>query len=396
MSITPKAPVRRLWLSVLCGYLALGATLQELPGYVTVKFGAGPAVTGLAIGAAFLATAVCRPFAGRAGDAGRARPVVMAGGGLTAIAAAGHLLAPGVGVLLVARLLMGAGEAALFSAGLPWVLAGVPAGRRGRVAGWFGLSMWGGLTLGPLLAVAVHGLAGGTAVWRMVTALPLISTVLVFTTGGQVRPYAEPPAGIPPAQVPQRERSDWPKRAREVVPAGAGVPGLVLGLAAYGYGAITALVVLYLSSEHLGGERVALSIYAIAFLVTRSVGSPQVDARGPVLLARMSVAVETVGLLLVATGTSTVPVLAGVAITGVGLGTIYPATSALTLQRANARLPGAAMGAMTSLWDLGILVAGPVSGLLAGRAGYPTAFTVAAGISVTALLLTTSLRPSPQ
>ncbi|MFT9480633.1 MFS transporter [Streptomyces sp. 11-1-2] len=130
--------------------------------------------------------------------------------------------------------------------------------------------------------------------------------------------------------------------------------------------------------------------------MTRSVGSPQVDTYGPVLLARLSVGVEAVGLLLVATEPGTVPVLAGVAITGVGLGTIYPATSALTLQRANARLPGTAMGSMTSLWDLGILVAGPVSGLLAGRLGYPTAFAVAAGISATALLLTTSLQPSPQ
>ncbi|MGH7866106.1 MAG: MFS transporter, partial [Candidatus Dormibacteraceae bacterium] len=120
-------PKRRLWLGVLCGYLALGATLQELPVYVGTKFGQGPLVAGLVVGAAFAAAALVRPFAGRAGDAGRARLVVVTGGAITAVAALGHLLAPNVGVLLLARLLMGAGEAALFSGGLPWVLSGTPA-----------------------------------------------------------------------------------------------------------------------------------------------------------------------------------------------------------------------------------------------------------------------------
>lgn len=378
MATSAAVPVRRLWLGVLCGYLALGATLQELPEYMVGKYQAGPAATGLAVGAAFLATAIFRPLAGRAGDAGRARPVVMAGGALTALAAVGHLLAPTVGLLLLARLLMGAGEAALFSASLPWVLAGTPADRRGRVSGWFGLSMWGGLTLGPLLAVLVHDLAGATAVWLMVVALPLISTVLASTTGHQPRPAEAEPL--------------LPKRLRDVLPAGVGLPGLVLGLSAYGYGSITALVVLYLTTQHIGGQSIALSIYAIAFLATRFLGSPQVDRRGPVVLAKLSLAVEAVGLLIVAFGTTQTGVLIGAAITGIGIGTIYPATSALTLHRTGAVRPGVAMGSMTSLWDLGILVAGPVGGVIAGWLGYPAAFVLAAAVSAFALVLAFALR----
>src|SRR3981081_1160132 len=107
---------------------------------------------------------------------------------------------------------MGAGEAALFSAALPWVLAGTPAGRGGRVAGWFGLSMWGGLALGPLLAglghrwggaaagwgagwrrgrlrpVLAHRGGGAAAVGWLVAALPVVSGVLVASTRPPVRP----------------------------------------------------------------------------------------------------------------------------------------------------------------------------------------------------------------
>jgi hypothetical protein len=42
--------------------------------------------------------------------------------------------------------------------------------------------------------------------------------------------------------------------------------------------------------------------------------------------------------------------------------------------------PGLAVAAAASLWDLGILAPGPIGGLLAGRLGYRSAFTVAAGV----------------
>lgn len=128
MTEREPTPVRRLWAAVLLGYLALGATLQELPGYVVQKYHGGPATAGVAVGSAFLAAALARPFAGRAGDAGLARTAAMAGGAMTALSAVGQLFAPDVAALIAWRLLMGAGEAALFSGALPWVLTGVPAG----------------------------------------------------------------------------------------------------------------------------------------------------------------------------------------------------------------------------------------------------------------------------
>lgn len=129
-----SVPVRRLWVAVLAGYLAFGATLQALPSYVPEKFGGGALASGTAVGIAFLATACARPFAGRLADAGWSRPVVVTGGVLAAVGGLGQILAPDLALLLVARLVMGAGEAALFSAALPWVLSGTQVARRGRLA----------------------------------------------------------------------------------------------------------------------------------------------------------------------------------------------------------------------------------------------------------------------
>jgi MFS family permease len=87
-------PVRRLWVAVLCGYLALGATIQVLPQFVITRFHSGSLMAGTAVGIAFLATAAVRPFAGLFADSGRARRTVSFGGVLGALGGLGHLWAP--------------------------------------------------------------------------------------------------------------------------------------------------------------------------------------------------------------------------------------------------------------------------------------------------------------
>jgi MFS family permease len=378
MSASRRVPVVRLWACVLFGYLALGATLQELPSYVAARFHAGPLVVGVTVGLAFAGTAAARPLAGRAGDAGRSRSTAIAGGLLTAVAAAGHLLAPDLWVLLAARLAMGVGEAALFSSTLPWVLAGVPPSRAGRIAGWFGLSMWGGLSVGPLLAVVAGHAGGASAVWSLVIALPLASVALLATTPRQTaRPLTARARG-------------W----RDLLPRGTGTVGVILGLAAYGYGTLTALLVLFLGTRGLGGSAIqalGLAIFSAAFLVTRAAGSPLVDRYGGLAVARWVLLAESAGLALVAMAHTGPVALCAVAVTGVGLGLIYPASTRLTLDRAAGPAAGAAVGTMTSFWDLGILAAGPTGGLVAESIGFRAAFWTAAAMVLVSLALTSML-----
>ncbi|WP_190276717.1 MFS transporter [Catenulispora acidiphila] len=374
MTQVQPPPVRRLWSAVFFGYLALGATLQELPGYMTSKFGDGPTIIGVAVGIAYLGTAVTRPFAGRAGDAGLARNVSVAGGAITTLAALGQLTAPSALVLIIFRLLMGIGEGALFSGCLPWVLTGIAADRRGRIAGWFGLSMWGGLALGPLAAVGVNHLGGSTATWWTIFGLPLVSSVLIASTRPQ------------PAVSPRREIR--PQGWRDIVPIGVSVPGIVLGLAAYGYGTLNALLVLYLTHDHIGGQGIGLTVFAVAFLATRAAGSPLTDQYGGIRVARVTLVVEIAGLCVLAASSSQGGALAGCVVTGIGLGVIYPSTSKITLGRTGPLQAGVSMGTMTSFWDLGIMAAGPISGAVAAHLGYREGFGVAAAVTVAALVLT--------
>jgi MFS family permease len=370
------APVARLWLAVLCGYLALGATLQVLPRFVTRRFDAGSELVGAVIAVASLAAAALRPVAGWAADAGWARRSVLTAGALGVLAGLGHLWSPNLGVLLSARLLFGASEGALFVAAVAWVLRLVRPERRGGIAGWFGLSMWGGLALGPALAVGLGHLGGLNLVWVAVIALPAVGLALTLTT----RP---PDAPITPR----------PGTRRRLLPPSARLPGTAMGLASYGYGTIATLLLLLLDHGRIGGQGVALSLFALAFVVTRATGSPLVNRLGGTAVAVISSLVEAIGLILIASA-STLPVaVVGIVICGVGVALLYPAMVAITIARTPSEHHGAAVGVMTSFWDLAIVVAGPIGGLVANFAGYPAAFCLAAGAAIAAtLIIATALR----
>jgi MFS family permease len=364
-------PVRRLWVAVLCGYLAFGAALQTLPSVVPERFGGGALASGTAVGIAFLATAGARPLAGWLADAGWSRPVVLGGGVLAAVGGLGQLLAPELWVLLVARLVMGAGEAALFSAALPWVLSGTRMAQRGRLAGWFGLSMWGGLAAGPVIATVVES-DRGNAVWWVVVGLSLASMLLVLTTRRD-RSRIEPLVRI--------------RGVRDLLPVGVPLPGAIIGLAAYCYGTVAALLVLRLRADAIGVDDFALAVFAVAFLAARFAGSPLVDRYGGRVVAACTVAVEIVALAGIALASGPVGASISTALAGVGLALVYPACVSLTLDRVRGQRPGVSMGVMTSFWDVGVLVAGPLGGFVAEQAGFRAAFLVAAGAGLACLVV---------
>jgi MFS family permease len=371
------APARRLWGAGLCGYLGLGATLQTLPPFMTSRFGAGPLLAGTAVSIAFAATALARPLAGRAADVGRARPVVMAGGFLGTLGGAGHLWAPDVPVVLVSRLVMGAGEGALFSGAMGWVLAGAAPERQGRVAGWFGLSMWSGLAVGPVLADVLRAQGGFRGVWLGVIALSFASAVLVMATPAQLRPAASLPPRL----------TGW----RDLVPRGAALTGTAFGLSSYGYGTITALLILYLRHDSLGGGSIGLALFAAAFLLARGLGSPLADRLGGPPVALVSLTAEAAGLALIAGIPDEAAALSGTVLAGAGVALLFPSGVAITLRRAGPMRLGTAVGVMTSFWDLGIMVAGPVGGLVASSGQYRISFASAVAMTAAAIALVAAL-----
>lgn len=345
--------IKRLWAAVLCGYLALGATIQALPG---LHLG-GPATTGALVTAAAAATAIARPFAGRWADAGA--PVARIGAALVAAGAIAHLVARGAPEMAVARLVLGAGEGALFTGALAVVLRDAPAERRGRLIGHFGLSMWGGLALGPPIAAAVDGL------WF---AAAMSVAALALTAANTTRARPAPPVIA---------------TAPRLLPPVALRLGLLLGLSSFGYGTLNAFI-----STRTDQAGLALGLFAGAFVVTRALGSRLVDDLGPRIVARVAIATETLALALIH-----VQLLAALVLLGAGLALVLPALMTWLVELAHPHERGAATGAMTSCWDIGIALAGPAGGLAVHQAFAIAAVAAGAGALAPAPTAATTKRP---
>lgn len=346
--------IKSLWTAVFCGYLALGATIQALPG---LHLGS-PAATGALVTVAAFATAVARPFAGRWAD--RGAPVARAGALLVALGALGHLVARSVPEMAAARLVLGAGEGALFTGALAVVLRDSPVAGRGRLIGHFGLSMWGGLAIGPVIAAAVPGLWFAAATSLAAAAL---------TARGARAAAPAPAVSAPP-------------RARLLPPAALRL-GLLLGLSSFGYGTLNAFV-----STRTGQTGLALGLFAGAFVVTRALGSRLVDDHGPQRVARVSIAVEAIALPFI-------PHVAALLLLGAGMALVLPALMTWLVGITSAHERGAATGAMTSCWDVGIALAGPLGGLSVHSAFALAAVAAGAGALAPAPRSATTPTPPP-
>ena len=137
--------------------------LPVLPRYVNGPLGGGSVAVGMVIGCYAVTGLLLRPVAGRFADRRGRKPAVLAGSVLVAVAGFLYLLPFGIAGLIGARLVLGAGEGTVFTAGSAWIVDLAPEDRRGRVIGLYGLAVWTGLSVGPLIGELLLHASGYSA-----------------------------------------------------------------------------------------------------------------------------------------------------------------------------------------------------------------------------------------
>jgi MFS family permease len=342
-------PYQRLWSACFLGFCAIGMTIQVMPAYAHERLGANAITTGLAVTIGSLATMISRPVSGRFADQSGGRRVAMAGAVLGLIGGIGHLVATNLPVLVLARLFLGAGEGALFTGSVGWILAHTGQSRRGKIAGHFGLSMWMGLASGPMLATALLAIGSYRDVWIAVTIIPVLSWVLVAST----RPE-------------DRVSSGGAQIRRALFPRAAWLPGASGAFASIGYGIIAAFLVPRFAALDFAGRNFALTVFGIAFMLTRFLGSGFADRFGGRRVLLSAFLIESAGLAGLCLTQVEWLAFASTALTGAGLSLLIPSVTSLVTEAANPRERTAALGAVTAAWDLGTAVGGPLGGLVAG------------------------------
>ena len=340
------------------------------------------------------------------GDRIGRRRAILAMAGLWSLATLGSALANDYGQLLVARVLIGVGEAAYGSVGLAVVLALFPRDRRATLSGAF----TAGASFGAVLGVALGGALASRFGWRWaVAAMAVLGLVLLvlfraLVTDDRLDRHAQPDA------------ADGPPGAGLRAPVSAVLsPPAVLcaylgnGLQLFVAGSLLAWLPSYLNRAYglPAGTAAALAAGLLLLLGIGMIGcgalTDGLARRRPLRRWTTAVGYAVAALVLLGVGFALPVGSAQLALLGAGAffaaGTSGPA-SALVAELTPASIRASALGMLALANNLIGLAAGPlVTGALADRLGLPTALQLVPLISLAAvavLLLGRRMAPDRQ
>lgn len=351
---------------VMFCFLAIGAVLPVLPQYVKGPVRGGDVAVGVVTGAFAFSAVIMRPVGGRLADAHGRRVVVVIGMLIASVAGFLYLLPLGVPGLVVARFVLGVGDGWVFTAGATWIVDLAPERRRGQAIGVFGLAIWGGLTIGPLLGELIKHAGGYDAVWVAAGVLPLLGALVAQR--------------VPDHHEPAEEEADDADAQRPpFVPRGVISPGISLSLANVGYGTMAGFIVLHMHRQGVPEGAAVFTVFAASVVLGRLALGRLPDREGPVRTAFGAGCAEAAGLLVLAVADSLPVAIMGAILMGSGFSLLFPSLALTALGRTDDAQRGAALGAVTAFFDIGVGLGAPVAGLIAALAGgYEAAFVFAA------------------
>jgi predicted MFS family arabinose efflux permease len=339
-------------------FTALGALIPVLPHFVKDRLGGSGLSVGIAVGAFSVSAALLRPAVGRLGDLRGRRLLIVGGSLLVGISIAGYALADNLVVLVLLRLLTGAGEAAFFVGAATSVQDLAPEERRGEAASYFSVSLYGGLAVGPPLGEVLSHHLGWNRTWLIVAGCALAASLF-----GRWVPVgrAEEPAG----------------RRSFLHPAAIG-PGVVLVLGMMGFAAFGTFVPTWTDHLHLSGSGGVFGLYAVIILGIRLFGARIPDRFGSLATAGASLSCLVAGLVAMTAWASPAGLYAGTAVFSVGMALLFPSLFLQVMRNAPEQERSHAVGTFSLFFDLSQGLGAPVLGLLVSASDERAAFGAAA------------------
>ena len=356
--------------------ISFGATLPVLPRYVAGPLEGSDLAVGIVVGAFAVSAIVLRPVIGWVGDTRGRRLLIVVGALVVALGMLAHIPADSVGPLIVARLVVGAGQGTMFVGAATLVNDLAPAERRGEAASYFSVAIYTGLGVGPFLGESLLRATTYDTVWLAVAVGMLIAALIGLTL----------PRGLPALDEgapPPRPRTGMGKLLH---PDGVR-PGIVLFLGVVGFIGFNTFVPLY--GEEIGIDDVAavFLLYAVVVLIVRIAGSRLPDVYGPVVIGTIGLGAGAIGLLGIAAWQVPLGLYIFTVVLAAGSALIYPALMAAAVNSAPDSERSAVVASFTMFFEVASAGGGAVLGAVASQTSYAGAFVAASMFSVMALVI---------
>lgn len=332
----------------------------HFPGFLK-QLGADELRIGFITALTALAAIALRPPIGRAMDRRGRRIVILVGGVTNVAAVAAYLSVERIDPWLYAvRIVHGLAEALLFSSLFTYAADQVPAARRTQGLALFGVS--------GMLPISLAGAFGDWLIPRHgYEALFLCSLGLAV---------ASLLCSLPLRDLPRRAvATGRPLGFRAALGQRDLLPLWFMG-AAFSV-ALTAFFVFiktFVGSTGIGTVGGFFTAYTASALVLRALFGWLPDRVGPKRVLVPALLALVAGFFALARAQDASAVHVAGLLCGIGHGYAFPILFGLVVTRAPDDNRGASMAIFTALFDLGLLVGGPLLGALIERAGYPATF----------------------
>ena len=331
-------------------FVGVGLLAPVLPRYVKNVLHGGGLEIGVVVGAFAVSAALMRSFVGRLGDS-RGRRVLVVGGCVVAGLSILCYGIDGLAVIVLMRLITGAGEAAVFVGAATTAQDLAPTDRRGQAASLFSIAIYGGIAVGPPIGEWIYHHHGAHTVWVVAGTLCLAGALFGTTLPRWVLPRPVPD----PGSAGVRRRFLHPAAVR---------PGVILTLGALGYAGFASFIPLY--ADHLGlkGAGPVFVEYAVVVLAVRIVGARLPDVLGSRRGPLVALVFQTTGLIGMGAWADATGLYVMTAVYAFGVSLLYPALFPVVVDAAPEAERGHAIATFSLFFDvsqgLGSLLLGAV------------------------------------
>jgi MFS family permease len=352
-------------------FIAMGALIPTVPRFVERELGGNGLAVGIGVGSLAVTAAALRPWVGRMGDLHGRRVLAVGGAVVVAVSILGYAAATELWMLVLARLVTGAGEAAMFVGVATAAQDLAPDHRRGEAASYFSVSLYGGLAVGPPIGEALvpHGF---TTLWVALAACAGCAAIVSLW-------------------IPRGRTVDVAPR-RSFLQGDAVWPGVILFLGLIPFTAFSSFVPLY--AEDLGYDSVGavLGLYAGLVLIVRIVGARLPDRLGWRRGSTIALVGVTAGVWLVAGWGSMASIwLAAVAL-AIGMSLMYPSLFTAVMDAAPESERTHAVGTFSVFFDLSTGLGAAMVGLVVSLSGHRSGFAAAGALAAVGLAAQWALR----
>lgn len=357
-SLTPKLLI--IFAVIFSEFLIMGISLGTLPEYVHATLGYNNIIVGLVIGLQYVATLLTRHLAGQSADARGGKITVITGLILSSLSGIFCVLSIGfkshalVSLILLCagRVLLGIGESYLVIGVFAWGFLLVGPKNTGKVMVWNGLGMHAGMALGAPAGIFLGARFGLSVAFAGIVLMPAVSLLLTTL--------------LPHVPLPKLEkRLPFYKAIKLVWRAGTG-----LALASIGFSGLASFITLYFLQRGWADASLAISAFGAGYIVTRLFFAHYPDKFGGARVAAICLIVEAAGQLMIWQAPGGLFAITGAVLTGCGMSLVFPSFGQIAIKNVSPENRGMSMAAYNAFFDLGMGIAAPISGLIAGGTHY--------------------------